>query len=418
MSPFDENLKKYAELVVKVGLNLRSGQRLIINTGTTRGVPVHSAPLVRAITRAAYAAGARFVDVIWGDEEMLRMRAELAPRDSAGEYSNWHISALTSMIERGDAMLSIASFDPDLLNGLDADFVGGMQKSHLKNYAPVSASVSRNASNWCVIAGASQNWAKKIFPNLSPREAEKKLWEEIFAATRVDKPNPFKAWEKHITDLRMRADYLQRKQYTALKYKAPGTDLTIGLPHGHKWISAQSMAENGVVFTANMPTEEVFTLPDRTRVDGTVQSTFPLSYAGTLIDDFCITFQNGKIVKASAKKGDAALRRLIETDEGSFYLGEVSLVPASSPIGKHGHLFYNTIYDENASCHLAIGRAYRFTLIGGEELTDDEFVERGGNVSIVHVDFMIGSNKMDIDGMKGDGTTEPIMRRGEWAIKK
>jgi aminopeptidase len=416
MPSFNENLKKYAELVVKVGLNLRAGQRLIINTGVTRGVPVHTAPLVREIARAAYKAGARFVDVIWGDEEMLRMRAELAPRDSTDEYSTWHINALTSMIERGDALLSIACHNPDLLNGLDPDFIGGMQKVHLKNYSPVSASVSRNAINWCVIAGASQGWATKIFPDLAPAEAEAKLWQAIFEATRVDQPDPIKAWEKHIADLRARSNYLQTRQYTALIYTAPGTDLTIGLPRGHKWISAQSLAENGVVFTANMPTEEVFTLPDRARVDGTVQATFPLSYAGTLIEDFCLTFEKGRIVSVSAKTGEAALKHLIETDEGASYLGEVSLVPASSPIGTRGHLFYNTLYDENASCHIAIGRAYRFTLTGGEELSDEEFIQSGGNVSMTHVDFMIGSDKMDVDGVRQDGTTEAVLRSGEWAI--
>ena len=416
MPSFNENLIRYAELVVKVGLNLQAGQRLIINTGTTRGVPVHSAPLVREIARAAYAGGARFVDVIWGDEELLRIRAEMAPRDSADEYSTWHINALTSMIERGDALLSISSVNPDLLSGLDADFIGRMQQAHLKNYSPVSASVSRNAINWCVIAGASQGWAKKIFPDLTPEVAEAKLWQAIFEATRVDQPDPIKAWEKHIADLRARANYLQAKQYTALKYTAPGTALTIGLPRGHKWISAQSLAENGVVFTANMPTEEVFTLPDRNRVDGTVQATFPLSYAGTLIEDFCLTFQRGRIVKVSAKTGEAALKHLVETDEGSSYLGEVSLVPASSPIGTRGHLFYNTLYDENAACHIAIGRAYRFTLTGGEELTDEEFIQSGGNVSITHVDFMIGSDKLDVDGVKEDRSTEPVLRAGEWVI--
>ncbi|MEW6401027.1 MAG: aminopeptidase [Chloroflexota bacterium] len=417
MSSFDENLKKYAELIVKVGLNLRAGQRLIINTGTTRGVPVHSAPLVREVTRAAYKAGARFVEVIWGDEEMLRIRAELAPRDSVEEYSTWHIEALKQMIGGGDALLSISSVDPDLLNGLDPDFIGGLQKEHLKQYSPVSASVSRNAVNWCVVSGASPGWAKKIFPDLSVDDAQDKLWQAIFEATRVDQPDPIKAWEKHIAALRTRANYLQARQYTALKYTAPGTDLTIGLPRGHKWISAQSLAENGVVFTANMPTEEVFTLPDRTRVDGTVQATFPLSYAGTLIEDFCLTFEKGRIVKASAKTGEAALKHLIETDEGAAYLGEVSLVPASSPIGTRGHLFYNTLYDENASCHIAIGRAYRFTLTGGEELTDEEFIQGGGNVSITHVDFMIGSNRMDVDGVKEDGSTEPVLRAGEWVIE-
>jgi len=294
--------------------------------------------------------------------------------------------------------------------------VGAMQQAHLKNYSAVNQKVSSNAINWCVVAAAGQAWAQKVFPKLTPEKAEAKLWKAIFETTRIDQPDPTAAWEEHIVSLRERAKYLQARKYTALHYKAPGTDFTLGLPYGHKWISAQSMAQNGVAFTANMPTEEVFTLPDRNRADGTVSSTFPLSYGGTLIEDFQVTFENGRVVKVNAKKGEAALQKLVDTDEGSHRLGEVALVPASSPIAQRGHLFYNTLFDENASCHIAIGRAYRFTLTGGEELNDEEFTQSGGNVSLNHVDFMIGSPKMDIDGIKEDGRREPVMRKGEWAF--
>lgn len=412
-----EMLQKYADAVVKVGLNLRAGQRLIITLNATRGVPITAAPFVREVAKAAYGVGARYVDVIWGDEEMLRLRVQNAPRDSFDEYSTWHITGMMNMVEHGDALLSIYANDPDLLGGLDAEFVGGMQKTHLKYFAPVSEKVTRNAINWCVVAASSQSWAKKLFPKLTAEKAEAKLWKEIFAMTRADQPDPIAAWQEHIKNLSKRSRYLQEKKYDALHYKSPDTDFTIGLPQGHKWISAQSMAENGVVFTANMPTEEVFTLPDRTRADGIVKATFPLSYGGTVIDDFTVKFEKGRAVHVSAKKGEATLKHLIETDEGASFLGEVALVPASSPVAQTGHLFYNTLFDENASCHIAIGRAYRFTLIGGEELTDDEFKSAGGNNSITHVDFMIGSNKMDIDGLKADGTYEPVMRKGEWAFK-
>jgi aminopeptidase len=267
-----------------------------------------------------------------------------------------------------------------------------------------------------VVASASPAWAAKVFPDLRPEDAEEKLWQAIFETTRATQPDPVAAWGEHINNLRKRANYLQEKKYNALHYKSPNTDLTLGLPQGHKWISAQVLAENGVVFTANMPTEEVFTLPDRYRADGTVTATFPLSHGGSLIEDFSVTFENGRIVKVHAKKNEAILQRLVDTDEGSTRLGEIALVPVSSPISKRGHLFYNTLFDENASCHIAIGRAYRFTLIGGEELTDEEFISAGGNVSLNHVDFMIGSPQMDIDGIKADGTREPVMRSGEWAI--
>jgi aminopeptidase len=411
-----ELLRKYAEAIIKVGLNLRAGQRLIITNATARGVLPAGRALVHEVTKAAYAAGARFVDVIWGDEEMLRIRLQNAPSDSFNEYPKWHVNGILDMVEKGDALLSIYANDPDVYDGLDPDRLGAMQRSHLENWAPISNLVTRNAVNWCVVASAAPAWAAKIFPDLSSEEAMEKLWQAIFETTRAVQPDPVAAWQEHIRNMRKRADYMQAKKYSALHYKSDTTDFTLGLPRGHKWISAQSLAENGVVFTANMPTEEIFTLPDRQRADGTVQATFPLSYGGSLIEDFSVTFENGKVVKVSAKKNEAILQKLVDTDEGSTRLGEVALVPASSPIATRGHLFYNTLFDENASCHIAIGRAYRFTLIGGEELTEEEFNAAGGNTSINHVDFMIGSPQMDIDGIKEDGTREPVMRQGEWAF--
>ena len=412
----EELLKKYAEAIVKVGLNIRAGQRLIITNATSRGVPPAGRALVHEVTRAAYAAGARYVEVIWGDEDMLRIRLQNAPVDSFGEYPKWHIHGLLDMIKNGDALLSVYANDPDALQGLDTERINAMQKSHLENYKEIGENVSRNAINWCVVASGSPAWAAKIFPEVDRNEAEEKLWQAIFEATRANLPDPIAAWQDHIQNLKKRARYLQDKNYSALHYKGPGTDFTLGLPRGHKWISAQSLAENGVIFTANMPTEEVFTLPDRHRAEGVVAATFPLSYGGSLIEDFSVTFENGRVVKVQAKKNEAILQKLVDTDEGSTRLGEVALVPASSPISKRGHLFYNTLFDENASCHIAIGRAYRFTLIGGEELTEEEFNAAGGNTSLTHVDFMIGSPQMDIDGLQEDGTREPVMRAGEWAF--
>jgi aminopeptidase len=411
-----EMLQKYAEAIVKVGLNLRAGQRLIITLAASRGVPIEFAPLVREISKAAYVVGARYVDVIWGDEEMLRLRAQYAPRDSFDEYSTWQIDAIMGMVEKGDALLSISGANPDLFGGLDSEVVGMIQKTHLQYFDRVIKKVTVNAINWCVVAAAGENWAKKVFPKLTPKKAQEKLWEAIFETARIDQPDPVATWEAHIANLHKRAEYLQSRQYSALRYTAPGTDLTLGLARGHVWVSARSLAQNGVEFTANMPTEEAFTLPDRNRVDGVVTSTFPLSYGGILIEDFQVTFEKGRVVKVAAKKGEAVFQKLVDTDEGSHYLGEVALVPASSPIARRGHLFYNTLFDENASCHIAIGQGYRFTLAGGEELTDAEFMSAGGNVSLNHVDFMIGSPKMDIDGIKEDGSVEPVMRQGEWAF--
>ena len=415
-SQHQELLQKYAEAIVRVGLNLRAGQRMVITNATARGVPPAGRALVHAVTKAAYAAGARFVDVIWGDEEMLRLRVQNAPADSFSEYPKWHVNGIMDMIKNGDALLSIYANDPDVYNGLDPERLSAMQKSHLENYQEIGLQVTRNAINWCVVASAAPAWATKMFPDLPSEEAMEKCWQAIFETTRAVEADPVAAWGEHIINLRKRADYMKAKKYTALHYKSDQTDFTLGLPNGHKWISAQSLAENGVVFTANMPTEEIFTLPDRHRADGVVHSTFPLSYGGSLIEDFTVTFENGKIVKVTAKKNEALLQKLMDTDEGSTRLGEVALVPVSSPIARRGHLFYNTLFDENASCHIAIGRAYRFTLIGGEELTDEEFNTAGGNTSITHVDFMIGSPQMDIDGIQEDGAREPVMRSGEWAF--
>lgn len=411
-----EYLRKYAEAVVKIGLNLRAGQRLIITNSVARGVPPAARPFVHEIAKAAYAAGARFVDVIWGDEELLRIRLQNAPADSFNEYPKWHVNGILDMIRNGDALLSIYANDPDVYAGLDPERLGAMQKSHLENYQDITLHVTRNAINWCVVAAGAPAWAAKLFPDLKLKEAEEKLWQAIFETTRAMEPDPVAAWNEHVRNLRKRADYMQAKKYSAFHYKSDHTDFTLGLPPGHKWISAQSLAENGVVFTANMPTEEIFTLPDRRRADGIVHSTFPLVYGGSLIEDFQVTFENGQIVKVSAKKNESILQKLVDTDEGARRLGEVALVPVSSPIARRGHLFYNTLFDENASCHIAIGRGYRFTLTGGEELTDEEFNAAGGNTSITHVDFMIGSPQMDIDGIKEDGTREPVMRSGEWAF--
>ncbi len=412
-----EQLHKYAELAVRVGLNLRSGQTLIIHNPSTRGVPLHVAPLIREIVRTAYKAGARFVDVIWNDEELLRVRAQLAPRDSVKEYPGWQVRGIMDVVEQGGALLTIRSNNPNLLSDLDPEFVGEWQKTHYEQFNPVSQAVTSNKINWCVISAASPDWARRIYPKLSPKAAEAKLWKAIFEITRLDQPNPVKAWENHIENLLKRSNYLTAKAYTKIHYKAPGTNLTIGLPRGHKWIAAREHAQNGVDFCANLPTEEVFTLPHCDSAEGTVNASLPLSYAGSMIKDFSLTFEKGRVTKVHARSGEAILRKMVSTDEGAARLGEVSFVPHSSPIARKKILFYDPLIDENAASHLAIGWAYRSCLENADELSDDEFRQRGGNVSITHVDFMIGSNKMDIDGTQEDGVTEPIMRAGEWAFK-
>jgi aminopeptidase len=414
--PSQELLQKYAELVVRVGLNLRAGQRLVINNPTTRGVLLHTAPLVREVAKAAYRAGAAYVDVLWGDEALLKMRVQEAPRASSDQFSDWQIKAITEMFEHDGAHLTIRSNNPDLMNGEDQEIVGQIQKVYLQKYAEFSEMIGKNLINWLVIAAAGPVWAARVFPDLAPEEAEKKLWEAIFSITRVDQPDPVTAWEKHVKELRSRSEYLNAKQYAALHYTAPGTDLTVGLPPGHFWNSAGSTAQNGIFYIANMPTEEIFTLPHRGQINGYVSASMPLSYSGSLMEGFSLTFENGHVVKATAERNEAVLQKLVNADEGASSLGEVALVPHSSPIAQSGLLYYDPLIDENAASHLALGRAYKFTLKGAENLSDEEFKQRGGNVSMVHVDFMVGSGKMDIDGLRTDGVTEPVMRQGEWAF--
>ncbi|GAB4504365.1 MAG: aminopeptidase [Anaerolineales bacterium] len=414
--PSQQSLQTYAELAVRVGLNLRPGQRLLINNPSTRGVLLHTAPLVREVAKAAYRAGARYVDVIWGDEALLKTRIQQAPRDSFGEFSEWQVKALEELFEHDGAHLTIRSNNPDLMSGEDPEIVGQVQKTNLEHYADFLKVIGENRINWLVIAASGPDWAARVFPDLEPAEAEERLWEALFAITRADQPDPVAAWQKHVHALCARSDYLNAKQYIAFHYKAPGTDLTVGLPAGHLWNSAGSRAQNGIEYIANLPTEEVFTLPHKDRIHGHVSASLPLSYGGALMEDFFLTFENGRVVKASAKKGEAILQKLLASDAGASSLGEVALVPHSSPISQRGHLFYDPLIDENASCHLALGRAYKFTLQGGEKLSDEEFSVRGGNSSIIHVDFMVGSANMDIDGLRADGIVEPVMRGGEWAF--
>jgi aminopeptidase len=414
--PSQESLQKYAELMVRVGLNLREGQRLLINNLSTRGVPLHVAPLVREVTKSAYKAGARYVDVLWGDEELLKMRVQMAPRGSFDEFSDWQVKAAMDQFEQDGAHLTIRSNNPDLMDGEDPEVVGQVQKTYLERYSDFSKMIGKNKMNWLVASAAGPAWAARVFPDLEPAEAEKKLWEAIFSITRVDQLNPVAAWDAHVKNLRARSEYLNAKQYASFHYKAPGTDLTIGLPQGHFWNSAGSTTQNGIFYIANMPTEEIFTLPHREQINGHVSASMPLSYSGALMEDFALTFENGHVVKATAKKNETALKKLVEADEGSSSLGEVALVPHSSPIAQSGLLYYDPLIDENAASHLALGRAYKFTLKGAENLSDEEFKARGGNVSIAHVDFMVGSGKMDIDGTTADGAIEPVMRQGEWAF--
>ncbi|UCC63655.1 MAG: aminopeptidase [Anaerolineae bacterium] len=416
---FQRNLDKYAEVTVRVGLNLQPGQRLLIGMPLfgIYGTPLELAPLVRTIVAKAYQAGARLVDVMWNDDQLRLIRFQHAPRDSFEEFPTWRADAAFEAAKAGDAVLVIYAENPDLLVGQDPELVAVVQHTNFKHSEPTMDLVVKNAMNWALITAPVEGWPQKVFPDLPPDSRKAKFWDTIFEICRVKQADPVSAWQDHVNELVVRSDYLNRKRYAALKLTAPGTDLTVGLPSGHIWRGARMTSQNGIDFTANIPTEEIFTIPHKDRTEGVVTATKPLSYGGILIQDLSLTFSEGRVVKATAKKGEQSLHKLLETDEGASRLGEVALVPHSSPISQSGLLFYNILIDENASNHIALGRAYKFSLENGEAMSDDEFAAIGGNHSLIHIDCMIGSGEMDVDGLLKDGTAEPIMRGGEWAFE-
>lgn len=413
----ERRLQVYGELVVKVGLNLQVGQRLlIIGPIASGGASLEAAPLIRHIAASAYQAGAPLVEAIWGDEALQFARFRHAPRDSFNEFSDWLPKAIIEHVESGHAILSVYANDPDLLKDEDPDLVSAVQQSTSRSIKTFREHIARNDTNWAVVAAAGRAWAAKVFPRLPAEQQMVRLWDALGHLCRLDRPDPVAAWEAHVDALAARSDYLNRKRYAALRYTGPGTELTITLPKGHLWVSGRSVSRSGIPFTANLPTEEVFTIAHKNGVEGTVKASKPLSYGSTLIEGFSLRFAEGRVVGLSAERGESVLRQLIGTDDGAARLGEIALVPHSSPISQSGLLFYNTLLDENAASHVALGSAYKFTLAGGEKMSDEQFEQAGGNRSLVHVDFMIGSEDLDVDGVLPDGDAEPIMRRGEWAV--
>lgn len=407
---FNENLKKYARLIAETGVNVQDNHTVVLQ------ISVDQAPLARLITEEAYRLGAAEVIVQWSDETIQReflahaatVRIENVPQYKIDQTDDW--------IAKGASRISVVSSNPDALAGVDAQRVAAFQAANGKALVNLRKATQANKVSWTVVAAASEGWAAKVFPELATSEEQvDALWNEIFKTTRIYEENPVIAWDIHDKKLQEKAAELNEQQFTALHYTAPGTDLTIGLPKNHLWEGAGSYNARGEEFMANMPTEEVFTAPDSRRVDGYVSSTKPLSYAGTIISGMKFTFKDGKVVDFSAEQGEEALKNLLAIDEGAKHLGEVALVPDPSPISQSGLIFYNTLFDENASNHLAFGSAYAFNLQGGTEMSEEELAEAGLNRSQTHVDFMVGSDKMNIDGIKEDGTIVPVFRNGDWA---
>ncbi|EQB4916013.1 aminopeptidase [Enterococcus faecalis] len=407
---FNENLKKYARLIAETGVNVQDNHTVVLQ------ISVNQAPLARLITEEAYRLGAAEVIVQWSDETIQREFLSHAATDRIENVPQYKIDQTDDWIAKGASRISVVSSNPDALAGVDAQRVAAFQAANGKALVNLRKATQANKVSWTVVAAASEGWAAKVFPELATSEEQvDALWNEIFKTTRIYEENPVIAWDIHDKKLQEKAAELNEQQFTALHYTAPGTDLTIGLPKNHLWEGAGSYNARGEEFMANMPTEEVFTAPDSRRVDGYVSSTKPLSYAGTIISGMKFTFKDGKVVDFSAEQGEEALKNLLAIDEGAKHLGEVALVPDPSPISQSGLIFYNTLFDENASNHLAFGSAYAFNLQGGTEMSEEELAEAGLNRSQTHVDFMVGSDKMNIDGIKEDGTIVPVFRNGDWA---
>ena len=406
---FNENLKKYARLIAETGVNVQDNHTVVLQ------ISVDQAPLARLITEEAYRLGAAEVIVQWSDETIQREFLAHAATDRIENVPQYKIDQTDDWIAKGASRISVVSSNPDALAGVDAQRVAAFQTANGKALVNLRKATQANKVSWTVVAAASEGWAAKVFPELATSEEQvDALWNEIFKTTRIYEENPVIAWDIHDKKLQEKAAELNEQQFTALHYTAPGTDLTIGLPKNHLWEGAGSYNARGEEFMANMPTEEVFTAPDSRRVDGYVSSTKPLSYAGTIISGMKFTFKDGKVVDFSAEQGEEALKNLLAIDEGAKHLGEVALVPDPSPISQSGLIFYNTLFDENASNHLAFGSAYAFNLQGGTEMSEEELAEAGLNRSQTHVDFMVGSDKMNIDGIKEDGTIVPVFRNGDW----
>jgi aminopeptidase len=405
---FDRYLDRLAEVAVRVGLGIAPGQELVM-TATLDAVP-----LARLITAHAYKAGASLVTPLFTDEELALLRFRYAPEASFDAAPSWLFEGMAQAYRNGAARLAITGNDPSLLSQQDPEKVSRMNRATSKAYRPALELIARHEINWTIVACATPTWAAAVFPNLSPDEGLARLWEAIFAASRADQPDPMAAWKKHDADLHARAGWLNEKRYAGLHFRGPGTDLRVGLADDHLWLGGGTTARNGRYCIPNMPTEEVFTTPHKDRVEGRVTSTKPLSYSGTMIEDISVRFEAGRIVEAHAARGEQVLQRMIETDEGARRLGEVSLVPHSSPIASSGLLFMNTLFDENAACHIALGQAYSTCIKNGDTLTPEQLASRGANESLIHVDWMIGSNHIDVDGISADGNSTPVMRGGEW----
>ena len=404
-----EKIDKLAQLAVYTGLGLRPGQDLILTA------PVEALPLVKRIAVHAYKAGAGLVTPVFSDGELTLARYKYANNASFDKAPDWLYNGIGQAFDNNAARMAIVGDDPMLLANQDSDKIGRANKANSIAYKPARERITRFNINWNIIAWPGVAWAKRMFPELSEIEAQSKLADAIFDASRVNTTDPVEEWKKHNEVLRKKCKWLNELDFASLHFNGPGTDLVVGLADGHEWMGGASIAQNGITCNPNIPSEEVFTTPHALNVNGSVCSTKPLSHQGALIDEIQVRFENGKITNAKASKGEEVLLKILDSDEGARRLGEVALVPNSSPISQSGLLFYNTLFDENAACHIALGQCYSKCFKGEENPSEKEILKRGGNSSMIHIDWMIGSRHIDIDGINSDGSRVAVFRKGEWA---
>ena len=404
----EQKIDKLAELAVKTGVSLQKGQDLLLTS------PIEALPLVRKVVEHAYKAGANLVTPLFSDPEITVSRFKYASDQSFDKATNWLYNGMAEAFDNNTARLAIVGEDPLLLSGQDPSKVSRANKATSIAAKPAMERITRFDINWNLISWPGKAWARQMFPELDQENAQRKLADAIFTASRVNSSDPISEWKKHNINLRKWSDWLNSQNFYALSYKGPGTNLTVGLADDHEWMGGASMAQNGVICNPNIPSEEVFTTPHAFRVDGEVCATKPLSHQGSLIENIKVKFEKGRIIEAHASKGEEVLLKVLDSDEGARRLGEVALVPDDSPISNTGLLFYNTLFDENAACHIALGQCYA-KCFKGDQLSKEEIASKGGNSSMIHIDWMIGSNKIDIDGVFKDGTKVPIFRQGNWA---
>ncbi len=403
--PSTDLLSKYAEVAVRVGVGLEPGQRLSIRSS------VEAIEFTRHLVDAAYRAGASNVDVMWSDDYISRSRFEHGSPEAAEVVTTGSRAAMAAF-EAGDQFLYVSANDPDALAGIDPARIAGFQRTNQAAVEPLTRAQGTLQRQWSVVAAPNPAWATSVFGDVDETEAIERLWSAIFRACRVDQDDPVAAWQAHVADLDARSRYLTSRDYTSLRYEGPGTDLTLGLPERTIWIGGNA----GSSFVPNIPTEEVFCGPHRMKGDGVVTSTKPLSLFGNLVEDFSFRVADGRIVEATAAKGQAVLDQLLATDEGSVRFGECAMVPMSSAVAAERLVWNNTLYDENDGCHIAVGRAYPINIEGGPEMTVGELTEAGMNMSSTHVDFVVGSAQLNVYGVGADGGEEPIITNGEWGF--